>query len=487
MREAIIEQIVTRAALHPEKAAILTPDDCISYGEMCRLINGYASCLKAKGVGRGDVVLTRASQTIEFVILYFAVHLAGAVVCPMEENTPAAGMLKTAACVGARFVVDSAIDKTQAFCVLPRSVVKDAREFANGALNSFPRGNELADVLFTTGTTGKSKGVALTHETLSATAENLSAGCGYHEDTVMVAASPLNHAHAIRHLYTTLASGGTFCLLPGMTNLKKFYQALDYPCEKLSCWLPPSALHMLFMLSGDKLGEYADKLEFLEVSTQPLPEADKERLRRLLPKTRLLNCYGSSEFGVACMYDFQKYPERAGCVGKATLNTTVSFVDEARKYISATKENPGLIACSGDSAMRGYVNEAELTRQVLSCDIVYTSDLGYQDEEGFVYVVGRQDDVINVGGLKVAPTEVEDAALGFAGIEDCVCVAKDHPISGRTPKLLVVMREGMNLNTKEIRDYLLTRLESYKVPTAFEQIDAVKRTYNGKIDRKAYR
>ncbi|MBE7005072.1 MAG: acyl--CoA ligase [Ruminococcaceae bacterium] len=487
MRKCIEEQIAAQADRFPEKHAIITLGESITYGELDRLIGGYASYLKAKGVGRGDIVLARAAQTIEFAVLYFGTHLAGGVISPLEENTPVTELPMIARQIGARLVVDSSADDTAGLRILPRAVVEDAKAFAGSSQSCFPFEDELADVLFTTGTTGISKGVALTHGALSATAENLTYGCGYREDTVMVAASPLNHAHAIRHLYTTLVNGGTFYLLNGMTNLKKFYQALDYPCEKLSCWLPPSAIRMLFMLSGNKLGEYANKLEFLEVSTQPLSEADKEKLRGLLPKTRLLNCYGSSESGVACMYDFQKYPDRAGCVGKATPNTTIAFVDDDRNTVTASIEHPGLIACSGDTAMRGYINEPELTKLALSGNTVFTSDLGYMDEDGFVYVIGRQGDVINVGGLKVAPTEVEEAALGFDGVEDCVCIAKDHPISGKTPKLLVVMKQNRAFDAKELREYLLERLESYKVPTSFERVDTVKRTYNGKIDRKAYR
>lgn len=486
MRKSIVEQLSEHARKSADKLAIITPEEGITYGELYRLIKGYASFLQSQGVRRGDIVLARAAQTIEYAVLYFGVHLAGGVISSLEETTPVAELSRIARHIGAAFIVEQAAIHAPEFRVLPRAVIEDA-ENADTAQSAFPRGDELADILFTTGTTGASKGVALTHDVLSATAENLSFGCGYREDTVMVAASPLNHAHAIRHLYTTLANGGTFYLLNGMTNLKRFYQALDYPCEKIACWMPPSAIRMLFLLSGNKLGEYAEKLEFLEVSTQPLPEADKEKLCQLLPRTRLLNCYGSSESGVACMYDFREYPNRPGCVGRPMPNTEIFFVDEERDRVSASKEKPGLIVCAGDTAMQEYVNELELTKSVLAGNAVYTSDLGYMDEEGFVYVMGRQGDVINVGGLKVAPTEVEDVALGYDGIEDCVCVAKEHPISGKTPKLLVVMKQNREFDAKDLRGYLLERLESYKVPTSFEQVDAVKRTYNGKIDRKAYR
>ena len=95
--------------------------------------------------------------------------------------------------------------------------------------------------------------------------------------------------------------------------------------------------------------------------------------------------------------------------------------------------------------MKGYVNEPQLTREVLIDGIVYTSDMGYIDENGFIYIAGRKGDVINVGGLKVAPTDVEEAALAYDGIEDCICIPVDDAILGKALKLLVVMNKTVPL------------------------------------------
>ena len=100
--------------------------------------------------------------------------------------------------------------------------------------------------------------------------------------------------------------------------------------------------------------------------------------------------------------------------------------------------------------------------------------------------MGREDDVINVGGFKVAPTEVEDAALAFPDVKDCVCIPVDHIITGKALKLLVVMKEGKELNRKALALFLKSKLETYKVPLLYSTIDKVERTFNGKINRKYY-
>lgn len=349
----------------------------------------------------------------------------------------------------------------------------------------FPKADDSADILFTTGTTGASKGVELSHRALTATAENLIYGCRYKKDTVMIVPGPLNHANAIRKFFTSMVNGSTVYILNGMKNLKAFFAALDHE-GSIACCLPPSSIRIIFSLTQDTLGEYADKIDFIESATAPLPEPDKQKLCTLLPHTRLYNNYGSSEAASVCMYDYNEYPGLIGCVGKAMPNSRIIIVDENRREIKSSKDHMGYIACIGDVNMKGYVNEPELTDSVLNNGIVYTNDVGYIDEEGFVYVSGRKGDVINVGGLKVAPSDVESAALAYEGVDDCICIPVDDPILGKALKLLVVMSDGVPFDVKAIRSHMLNTLENYKVPSYYERTEKIERTYNGKLNRKFY-
>lgn len=366
------------------------------------------------------------------------------------------------------------------------NILERAREqYADDQELVFPQPEDSADILFTTGTTGKSKGVELTHKALTATAENLIYGCGYQKDTVLIVPGPLNHANAIRKLFTSMVNGNTVYILNGMTNMKSFFDALNYG-SKVACCLPPSSIRMIFTLTKDQIGEYADRIDFIESATAPLPEPDKQKLCELLPGTRLYNNYGSSEAASVCMYDYNQYPGLTGCVGKAMPNSKIIIVDDNRNVIESSPDHMGYIACIGDVNMKGYVNEPALTAEVLVDGIVYTNDIGYIDRDGFVYVSGRKGDVINVGGLKVAPTDVEAAALAYEGIADCICIPVDDPITGKALKLLVVMESGALFDIKDIRNYMITKLENYKVPRYYERVDKVERTYNGKLNRKYY-
>ena len=488
MRKTIIEHVHDHAVSTPEKVAVVVPGKETTYKELFHLACGYAAYLKKEGLKKGDVVVAKSSQTLEYVVIYLGVHLAGGVITSLEKSVSADIVASVARTVCAKFIINDEGSVTEQYLAVfidSTKVLEHAMMYSLDEIK-FPSEDDSADILFTTGTTGASKGVELTHKALVATAENLIYGCEYKKDTVLIVPGPLNHANPIRKLFTTLVNGSTIYILNGMSNVKAFFTALDYPCEKISCCLPPAAVRTIFQLTRDKLGDYADKIDFIESATSPLPEPDKIKLCQLLPKTRLYNNYGSSESASVCMYDYNAHPGLVGCIGKAMPNSKIIIVDDDKNVINASKNHMGLLACIGDVNMKCYINEPELTREVLQNGIVYTNDIGYIDSEGFVYISGRKGDVINVGGLKVAPTEIEAVALACEGVEDCICIPVEHPVTGQALKLLVVMDSQIPFDSKNIAKFLENRLEHFKVPQQIEQVDKIARTYNGKLDRKAY-
>ena len=491
MRKTIIEHVADCAATNPEKLAVMTPRDSVSYGSLYEYARGYAKHLVSCGLEQGGIVVLRATQTIDYAIQYLGIHLAGGVVTSLGRTVSDNEMADVAKNIGAAAIItDSAIaDEACSVMSVPQGNV---REIASGHASDnvdlrFPELADPADILFTTGTTGTTKGVELSHRALVATAENLIFGCGYRDDTLIIVPGPLNHANAVRKLFTSFVNGSAVCLLSGVSDTEPFFSVLDSAGGSIACCLPPAAIRKIFQLTKNKIGEYRDRIDFIESASAPLPEADKDRLCELLPKTRLYNNYGSSEAASVCMFDYNRFRGMDDCVGKAMPNSKIIIVDDEHNEIRSSKDNVGLIACIGDVNMNGYVNEPALTREVLEDGIVYTNDLGYIDDEGFVYVIGRKGDVINVGGLKVAPSEVESAVLAYDGIADCICIAIDDEITSHALKLLVVMEEGSELDFQDLTSFLSKRLESFKVPRVYEVVSKIERTYNGKLNRKFYR
>jgi acyl-CoA synthetase (AMP-forming)/AMP-acid ligase II len=314
----------------------------------------------------------------------------------------------------------------------------------------------------------------VSHRALIADAENLIAGQGFSHDLVFIINGPLNHIGSLSKIWPCIILGATIIILEGMKDLNAFFCALDYPAKKMATFFVPATIRMLLQFGPDKLASYADKLDFIESGAAPLPQADMLRLCELLPKTRLYNTYASTETGIIATYNYNDGRCMANCLGRPMPHSRVFITPE------------GLIACQGDTLMSGYVGDPELTATVLRDNTIFTSDVGTLDEEGMLHLSGRASDVINVGGFKVSPIEVEEVAMSNPMVSDCICISASHPVTGHALKLLVVTSPGQTLDKRTLARFLADRLEPYKVPMLYEQVDTIARTYNGKLNRKHY-
>lgn len=487
--ESIEEYLSKFAKEAPNKLAVIVKDTYTSYEQLWKEVQGLAYYLKTDcEVERGDRVVVKASQTLSYVISYFATHLAGAVFVPLEKNIPDNKAVEIIEETDAKIYISNiAIEKEGLRNIAIKAVEALAETYFNSSWEyDFPSGIDSADIMYTTGTTGKAKGVEVTHSVLLATAENYISGFEIKRDNVIAVPGPMNHVNPLRKLYMSIMNGSTIVILNGLISMKAFFHALDEQGVTSLC-LPPASLRTIWHFSQNKLADYAEQIDFVECSTAPVTESDKETLRKQLPKSRLYNNYGLSECGAMVMYDFNRYRSKGqGCVGVPMINSQVVIVDDERKEIISSKDNVGLIANKGPINMKGYWKAPEITSQVKENGYIYTNDIGYFDEEGFLYVIGRKNDTINVGGLKVEPTEVEEAAFLTGDIHECICVAVDDGITDSALKLLVVMKEGKKFDKKRIAGFLQKSLDAYKIPKIIEEINEVPKNYVGKPDRKAF-
>lgn len=435
-----LEQYIDRnTALYPDKTAIVCQQEQCTYKALSQRVGRRVEQLREAGYKAGQIVCLRALPTIDYLVDYFAYHVAGCVVAPLEKTLPESTFLAVA----------------DELC--PHAV---------------PEGS--ADILYTTGTTGRSKGVIISHQTIIADAENLIDGQGFTHELAFVVNGPLNHIGSLSKIWPVIILGATVIIVDGMKDLNKFFDAFDYPADKMATFLVPASIRILIQFGADKLAALAGKLDFIETGAAAISHSDMLSLCRLLPDTRLYNTYASTETGIISTYNYNDGSCLVGCLGKPMRHSQIIITPK------------GLIACKGKTLMTGYVGDPERTATVLRDGVIYTSDIGHLDDSGMLHLKGREDDVINVGGLKVAPTEVEDAALSFPDVKDCICIPVDHIITGQALKLLVVMNEGCQLDRKALARYLQSKLEPYKVPMLYTQVDKVERTFNGKINRKFY-
>lgn len=423
------------AAVHPGTTALTCGNVSVTYGKLHNMV-----CREALSLGElgGRLVPLVATPSASFVVSYLAVHLAGGVAVPLDKDTS------------------------------PEQLSQHTASFAG---KTAPQG--VADVLFTTGTTGKSKGVMVSHRAIMANAENLAEAQQFDSNLTFVVCGPLNHIGSLSKLFPSMLVGAAVSIVDGLKDMPAFFSAVTNAPVKAATFLVPASIRMLIAFAKQELAAQASKIDLIETGAAPMPLADMQQLCSLLPHSRLYNTYASTETGIISTFDYNAGECLAGCLGKPMRHSSIEITPDGR------------VACSGKTLMSGYWGDEQLTRSVMHDGTVFTADMGHLDSCGRLRLSGRNDDVINVGGYKVSPIEVEDAAMGFPGVSDCVCIAAEHPVVGTVLKLLVVADHAVD--RRMLSKHLHSKLASHKCPNFIEQVDAIRRTFNGKIDRKSYR
>lgn len=420
----------------PDKDAIVAGNAKVCYRQLWSMIEERYESLRSS-MRRINTV--RTTQSADFLVEYFASHLAGVIFVPLASDIPA----------------------------------EDFNSI-NLELSKLDMPDEASEILYTTGTTGKVKGTIIGKEGILANAENLIDAHRYTADNAFIVTGPLNHIGSLSKVWPTMIAGGTLVITEGMKDFEAFFSALSYPSTRLATFLVPASIRMLLQFARKRLAAYADRIDFIETGAAAISQSDMEALCEVLPDTRLYNTYASTETGIICTHDFNAGHCVAGCLGLPMKNSSV--------YIS----EDGAISTSGKTTMLGYAGDAGLTRSVIRDGRCHTQDYGYFDEEGRLNLKGRNGDVINVGGYKVNPLDVENAAMSHPDVRDCICVAAAHPVLGTALRLLVATKGDAVLDKRAIALFLRERLEGYMVPQMYAQVDKIARTYNGKLDRKSY-
>lgn len=482
MSRSIAEAVQINAQKHPEQIAAADSQNVYTYRELQKIVIQTAQILSDMNVKPGDIILAECTQKVDFLILDLACEWTGAVFVPfeqeMDENQVKLLRVETAA----RYVIAQTVYEIVGYYNL-QMLLKRAEDVKVQRSCEWEEKNQVAEILFTTGTTGKPKGIMISHSANIAIAENIKYGTQMHPQTVEMIPMPLNHSHGLRTCYANFFNGSTVVLLDGIRNIPLFFEMIEkYKVTALD--LSPTLAKLLLKVARKGLMKYRDHIEYIEIGTSFLDDILKKKLREIFVGVRLYNFYGSTEAGRSCVLEFSE-SDFTGCVGYPSENASFIIVDDSHTPIKSSAENPGLLAVSGKMMMDGYFGSEELTKTVLKDGILYTSDFGYIDEEGKVYVLGRKDDVINYKGIKIAPEEIETAAMQDEGILDCACVSVQDEIRGQVPKLYIV--PAPKYEEKKTFAFLRKVLGPAKMPLYIEIIDKIPRSANGKLLRKKLR
>lgn len=479
--ETLLAHLLTIARNHPGRIALRCGSQEVSFGEFRSRILLAAARLRALGVRDGDRVLICGGNTLAIPVLYFAVHVIGAVAVPLPPDTPEAVLATLAKDAAAQLaIVEKPISGLPCATISPATLTTGP---ATGeAIQPVCWPDAVADLLYTTGTTGRKKGVVLTHANILAAARNITSFVANTMEDVEVVPLPLSHSFGLGRLRCMALTGHTLVLEPGLgTGVLVLKHILELRATGLA--LVPAGFEILRRMTGNALGNAREHLRYIEIGSAPMRPETRQWLTELLPQTRICHHYGLTEASRAAFTEYHGDASRPGTVGRAAPNVEIVICDEVGRRLPPGQS--GEVVVRGGMVMREYWNQPELTQSVFCAEGLRTGDIGYMDADGYLYLLGRRSDLINVGGRKIAPDEIEDLLCQVEGVQDAGCVGVPDELLGECVKAYLVT--DRSIGRAEIVAFLRAKVEEYKIPQSVERIERIPRTASGKIQRQLLR
>ena len=487
------EDLRVAAARHPERLAVVTGERTLSYGELDRLADGFAAALRESGVKRGDRVPVVLPNSAEAAIAIYGILRAGAAFSPVNPTIKRDKLAHVLADSGAAAVVCDAVradvvrEATAVSGQIP--VVTDLEAGASGVTEEPqpPLSVDLAAVIYTSGSTGDSKGVALTHGNMTFAADSIVEYLQMSERDRVLCVLPLSFDYGLYQLLMSMRVGATLVLEQGFAFPGRVVQLLE--SERIT-GLPcvPTVFHVLLSLRGLADREFPE-LRYLTNTAAVLPAATIEAVRRTFPNARLYSMYGLTECKRATYLPPEELDARPTSVGIPIPGTEAWIEDDDGNVLGP--DEIGQLIVRGAHVMKGYWNDPELTAERLRPGrwpwerVLATGDLFRSDGDGYLYFVGRRDDLIKSGGEKVVPREIEEILHAAPGVHEAAVVGVPDQLLGQAVHAHVSPEPGAHLDPAAVRRYCADRLEDYKVPRQVIVHEQLPRTGNGKVDRLA--
>ncbi|WP_287086238.1 class I adenylate-forming enzyme family protein [Mesorhizobium sp.] len=509
----LLHDYLTHAASRVcDKVALVCGGQRVTYGELEARSNAVAQHLASAGVARGDRVMIFADNTVETVVAFWAVLKANAVVCivnPLTKSDKLDYLLNDCRptalitdrhlhsifseparnCPSLRRVIVSGPIIDTELAGLPHAVRWDSVVAADGSVPPARRciDIDLAAIIYTSGSTGEPKGVMLTHRNMTAACTSIASYLKLCEDEVILNVLPLAFDYGLYQMIMAFRTGArlvlerSFAFPAQILGLIKEERVTGFPGV-------PTIFAALSDLKSLKDHDFSS-IRYVTNTAAALPLKHILMLQDLFPDARIYSMYGLTECK-RCTYlppeDLERKPLS---VGVAIPNTEMWIVDEHDKPVGP--DVVGQLVIRGATVMKGYWGKPEATARKLKPgplpgeQVLYTGDYCRMDAEGYLYFIGRGDEIIKSRGEKIAPKEVENALLDIPGVREAAVIGVPDELLGQAVKAFVVIEQGRIVGERQLQKECQRRLENFMVPKSIVIVPSLPMTDTGKLKKTA--
>lgn len=490
---ASVERDACKLALHRQRVKW-------TYGDLARGAAAAASVMRALGLKPGDRVALLFRNSPEYVALLFGALAARLAVVPLNVQERAVMLAAQVRHSGARLVsgdpghpewaaLKAELKNDTAMLDVPAvdddgSVAAFMRRFdaspAHALESPGVTRDDLAMLLYTSGTTGRPKGVMLSHGNLIANTTAIIDYLQLGPEDIGLTVLPFHFSYGNSVLHMHLGSGATLLLEDSLAFPWAILQRLQN--ERVTGFSGVPSTYAILM-SRAHLDEFdLSAMRYLTQAGGAMSRAAIQRMRELVPSAKFYVMYGQTEASARLTYlPPERLDDKPGSVGKPLRDLQIEVRDAGGRVLPPGQT--GELCARGPSIMLGYWQDEEATRSVVVDGWLHTGDLAHTDEEGFLYIDGRAVEMIKVGSFRVSPLEVEEVLATLPAIAEMAVTSIPDEWLGQAVKAVLVLRDGTKLTEREVKAHCNARLAAYKVPKVVEFVSRLPRTSSGKIQR----
>ena len=462
---------------HGDKIAVIDNEREITFIELYEKVEKFSNNIKI--LNQEEIISLISENSISFIIAYLGIINSGKIVHLISPEISEINLFNQLKSSKSKNIICNQLMKKKILNFnsikttifdIEEILLKHNNKEIESSLNKF------AYLIYTSGTTAEPKGVTVSHSMIEFTTKNIVKVLGYSNSDTDLLPLPLNHSFGLGCIHTSLYVGSTLVLLKNASNLEEILESLKkYKITTLAAI--PATLTKILNFENKKLEDYFSEIRLIITNSTAIPKKTVIQFKEILKKGNLATYYGLTEASRSTFMVFDKNNQREESVGKCSPNVEIKIVNKEENNLKL-----GDIFIKGENVIKKYWNNVEADKNIFE-NWLKTGDTGYFDNEGYLFLKGRSDEIINVGGEKVMPIEIEQTIKNIPGVEDAVAFGVEHEIFGQTIKLNIIKSKNSDIDKAQILSYCIKNLERFKIPSKIDFVEKIPKTDYGKVKR----
>ncbi|WP_368505319.1 class I adenylate-forming enzyme family protein [Alkalihalophilus sp. As8PL] len=489
----ISEKLALCAEQNPSKVITTYNTRDTTYAEFYQQAQNVAGYFQAKGYQKNDIIAVYLHNSDYFLVCYYACQIGGFTILPVNNKLTANEI---------NYIFTHSEAKALIYDERFQTVIKELQETINSmddvlvvgekentladVINGpkLPvekkdnQGNDTAVVFYTSGTTGKPKGVMLSASNIEASTKIWIEAMEITSDDRMHIVAPLFHCAASNVFSLPVIYAGGTIIIEEAFSPEQTLQTMEE--ENVTIFFGVPAMYSILLNTPKMSTLDLSSLRLFTYGAAPMPYELVKKVKALYPNIKVQNLYGQTENSPAATTLKDHYAlDKVGSVGEVLPQTEIRVVNEFGEPVPVGEV--GEIIVKGPQVMKGYLKNEEATNVALKGGWLYSGDLGRFDEDGLLYIVDRKKDMIIRGGENVYPVEIEEVLYEIPELLEAAIVGVPDKVLGEVPKAYVVLKEGADVEEEAILQFCKKKLATYKLPKEVEFIDRLPRNASGKV------